>query len=216
MQRKQRGKRVVDGVLAFSLLAVLWPVMLLLAVLVRASMGVPVIFRQKRPGLGGKPIEVLKFRTMNDLRDDSGNPKDDAERVTRVGMFLRRTSLDELPQLLNVIRGEMSLVGPRPLMMEYWEHYTPEQRRRHDVMPGITRWAQIHGLNDLPFSQRIECDLWYVDNWSLWLDLRILAGTVWKVLSSRGVKLERVGEVDDLGLHPQSRKRKGAKAHGEC
>lgn len=206
----------MDLVLATGMLVLLWPLMVVVALLVRFSMGAPVLFRQSRPGLGGEPFEVMKFRTMKDERDSSGKLKEDRERVTRAGMFLRKTSLDELPQLWNVIRGQMSLVGPRPLMLEYLEHYTPEQRRRHEVMPGITGWAQIHGRNHLRFSQRIAHDLWYVENWSLKLDLQILVRTVWKVLGSRGVKLERLQEIDDLGLHPESHKSPRAGGAGEC
>lgn len=205
MEKKQPGKRTMDLILALGLLLGLWPIMLFSALLVRISMGTPVLYRQSRPGLAGRPFALFKFRTMREERDELGKLKEDHERVTGVGMLLRKTSLDELPQLWNVLRGEMSLVGPRPLLMEYLKHYTPEQLRRHEVMPGITGWAQIHGRNQLPFSARLEYDLWYVENWSLRLDLKILARTVWKVLCTRGVKLEQIEEIDDLGLHPESR-----------
>lgn len=203
---KQSGKRFMDLALAVPMVVVLSPLFVIAALLVAVSMGRPILFRQQRPGYKGQPFMVYKFRTMNQERDASGKLKEDQERVTRIGNFLRKTSLDELPQLWNVLRGEMSLVGPRPLMMEYLERYTPEQMRRHDVMPGITGWAQIGGRTEVPFSQRLQRDLWYVENWSLWLDLQILMRTLSRVLFSRGVKLQVLEEVDDLGLHPDTKK----------
>jgi lipopolysaccharide/colanic/teichoic acid biosynthesis glycosyltransferase len=204
----QRGKRLIDLLLAVPAFVLFLPAMAVVWLLVAAGLGRPVLFRQRRPGLGGRPFTVLKFRTMTDARDADGNLKPDIERLTRLGRFLRKSSLDELPQLWNVVRGEMSLVGPRPLLMEYLPHYTPEQQRRHDVLPGITGWAQINGRNVATFSERLKLDVWYVDQWSLGLDARILASTLLKVLRSSGVRLEQtLEEIDDIGLHPETRKK---------
>jgi sugar transferase EpsL len=181
------GKRVFDVVLAAALLVVLSPILLIVAALVRARLGVPLVFHQTRPGRGGRPFTLLKFRTMTDARDATGALLPDAARFTTVGRFLRRTSLDELPELVNVLRGDMSLVGPRPLLMEYLPRYSPEQWRRHDVRPGITGWAQVHGRNALTWDEKFALDVWYVDNRSFRLDLEILARTAREVLSGRGV-----------------------------
>jgi len=180
-------KRWIDiggAILLFLLLA---PFMLLIALLIRITMGAPVLFRQQRPGLHGKPFTLYKFRTMTDARDEQGNLLPDEQRLTRLGRFLRSTSLDELPELWNVLKGDMSLVGPRPLLMEYLPLYTPEQFRRHEVRPGITGWAQIHGRNALSWEERFTLDVWYVDHVSFWLDLKILALTLWKVLTREGI-----------------------------
>jgi lipopolysaccharide/colanic/teichoic acid biosynthesis glycosyltransferase len=147
--------------------------------------GTPFLFRQKRPGLLGKPFWVYKFRTMIDIRDTHGNLLPDAERLTGLGHFLRSTSLDELPEMFNVLRGEMSWVGPRPLLMQYLERYSAEQARRHEVVPGITGWAQINGRNALTWEEKFKLDVWYVDHWSLWLDIKILLLSVIKVLRRR-------------------------------
>ncbi len=203
-------KRLLDLAVSALLLVLLSPVFLMLAVLIRLSMGSPVLFRQVRPGFHARPFPVVKFRTMNDARDAGGELLGDRERLTSLGRFMRRFSLDELPQLWNVLRGEMSLVGPRPLLMEYLDRYTPEQARRHQVRPGITGWAQVQGRQDLPFSRRLELDVWYVDYRSLWLDLKILFLTLGRTLRSTGVKPgQEVAEVDDLGLHPSVRKQRG-------
>jgi sugar transferase EpsL len=183
-------KRVFDIVVSAVALTVLAPVMGLIALLVWRTMGRPVLFRQARPGLHGKPFVMYKFRTMRDLRDAEGNLLPDEARLTPFGRWLRSTSLDELPELLNVLRGEMSLVGPRPLLMEYLERYTPEQARRHEVKPGITGWAQIHGRNNLSWEERLRLDVWYVDHWSLWLDLKILWRTLWMVLRREGISAQ--------------------------
>lgn len=175
-------KRAIDIVVACSCLVFLGPVMLFVAVLIRRKLGRPVLFRQIRPGLDGRPFEMLKFRTMLDARDAKGNLLPDEQRVTPFGQFLRSTSIDELPELLNVLRGDMSLVGPRPLLMEYLPLYSEDQKRRHDVRPGITGWAQINGRNAISWQKKFELDVWYVDNQSFWLDLKILFLTVWKVL----------------------------------
>jgi lipopolysaccharide/colanic/teichoic acid biosynthesis glycosyltransferase len=180
-------KRVMDVVVASVSLAVLAPVLLLLAACVRLRLGAPVLFRQERPGRGGRPFLMLKFRTMRYATDDAGNPLPDAQRLTAFGRFLRSTSLDELPELWNVVRGDMSLVGPRPLLMEYLRLYSPEQARRHEVRPGLTGWAQVNGRNALSWERKFELDVWYVENRSFLLDLRILLLTVKKVFVREGI-----------------------------
>ncbi len=181
------GKRAVDLVLSLAGLVAALPLLLLGAALVRARLGAPVLFRQRRPGRGGELFTLLKFRTMTDARDERGELLPDERRLTPAGAFLRRWSLDELPELLNVVRGDMSLVGPRPLLEEYLERYSPEQARRHEVRPGITGWAQIHGRNELSWPRRLEMDVWYVDRISLGLDLRILVTTAWKIVTGEGI-----------------------------
>jgi len=161
--------------------------------LVRVKLGAPILFRQKRPGLHGKPFLMFKFRTMTDARDKRGNLLSDAERLTPFGRFLRSTSLDELPELFNVLKGEMSLIGPRPLLMQYLDRYTPEQMRRHEARPGITGWAQINGRNAITWEEKFALDVWYVDNFSFFLDLKILLLTVFKILKREGVT--QVGHV---------------------
>lgn len=184
------SKRVFDLLASSLLIVILSPMLLLIALLVWLVHGSPVIFRQQRPGYQGKPFICLKFRTMNDRRDEHGKLLPDEQRLTSLGKFLRSTSLDELPELLNVLRGEMSLVGPRPLLMQYLDRYTPEQARRHEVLPGITGWAQINGRNILSWEDKFCLDVWYVDHWSFWLDLKILALTVIKVLRREGISRE--------------------------
>ena len=181
------GKRVFDLVLTVPALVLLSPLLGLLALLVRLGLGGPVIFRQQRPGLNGGPFTLFKFRTMTDARDGQGDLLPDAERLTRFGRFLRSTSLDELPELFNVLTGEMSLVGPRPLHMRYLERYSPDQMRRHEVKPGITGWAQVNGRNALTWEEKFALDVWYVDHHSLWLDLKIVAMTVYKILPREGI-----------------------------
>ena len=181
------GKRLFDVIVAGTALIVLAPLLALLALLVRAGMGAPVLFRQDRPGLHGVPFTLYKFRTMRDTRDAHGNLLDDDARLTPIGRFLRSTSLDELPELVNILKGDMSLVGPRPLLMEYLLRYTPEQMRRHDVVPGLTGWAQVSGRNALDWDEKFACDVWYVDNRSFLLDLRILAATALIVLRRQGI-----------------------------
>lgn len=180
-------KRSVDVALAFTALVLLSPLLLVVAACVRAALGSPVLFRQQRPGRGGRPFTLVKFRTMRDASDAHGRPLDDAERLTNFGRLLRATSVDELPELWNVLRGDMSLVGPRPLLMEYLPRYTAEQRRRHDVRPGITGWAQVHGRNDTSWDARFAHDVWYVDHRSFWLDVRILIATVRQLLVADGI-----------------------------
>ncbi len=183
-------KRAFDVAVASALILALSPLMLVIALMVWRKLGRPVLFRQVRPGLHGKPFVMYKFRTMTDARDAQGNLLPDSERLTPFGKWLRATSLDELPELFNVLKGDMSLVGPRPLLMEYLERYTPEQARRHEVKPGITGWAQIHGRNALSWEEKFKLDVWYVDNWSLWLDLKILWRTLWIVLRREGISAE--------------------------
>jgi lipopolysaccharide/colanic/teichoic acid biosynthesis glycosyltransferase len=183
-------KRVLDVAASAAGLALLAPIVAVTALAVRVGIGTPVLFRQQRPGLHGRPFEMLKFRTMLDGTDRDGNPLPDEARMTRLGRLLRSTSLDELPGLWNVLRGEMSLVGPRPLLMEYLPLYTPEQARRHDVRPGITGWAQVNGRNAIGWDEKFRLDVWYVDNRSLLLDLKILLMTVKKVFVREGISGE--------------------------
>jgi len=184
---KRQEKRVLDVLLAACALVALSPVLLVVAVLVRMRLGAPVLFTQVRPGLGGRPFRMVKFRTMTEARDAAGTLLPDNVRLTPFGKFLRSTSLDELPELWNVLRGEMSLVGPRPLLMQYLPLYSDEQRRRHEVRPGITGWAQVNGRNASSWEERFRQDVWYVDRQSLWLDVKILAMTVLKVVKRDGV-----------------------------
>ena len=183
-------KRAFDIVAAGCALFVLAPVIGFVAWQISRKMGSPVLFRQVRPGLNGKPFEMIKFRTMKDAIDTSGNPLPDSERLTPFGQFLRSSSLDELPELWNVLKGDMSLVGPRPLLMEYLPLYSPEQARRHEVRPGVTGWAQGNGRNTLSWEDKFKLDVWYVDNRSLWLDIKVLFLTVKKVLVRDGISAE--------------------------
>ncbi|HCS12251.1 MAG: sugar transferase [Zetaproteobacteria bacterium CG06_land_8_20_14_3_00_59_53] len=180
-------KRLFDFLVALLMLSVVWPLLLVLAVLVRIRLGSPVLFSQQRPGLHGKPFFIRKFRTMSDKRDAAGELLPDAERLTAFGRFMRRFSLDELPQLFNVLKGELSLVGPRPLLMEYLPLYSREQARRHEVRPGITGWAQVNGRNAISWEERFRLDVWYVEHQSFWLDMKILWMTLLKVVRSEGV-----------------------------
>ena len=181
------GKRVLDVLLTIPVLLVLSPVLVVAAVLVRMQLGAPVLFRQQRPGRYGEPFTIYKFRTMTDARNSQRNLLSDADRLTPFGRFLRATSLDELPELYNILLGDMSLVGPRPLLMEYLSLYTPEQMRRHEVKPGITGWAQVNGRNDISWKEKIALDTWYVENQSLGLDINILWRTIIKVLKREGI-----------------------------
>lgn len=183
-------KRLFDLLVLFLTLPVWLPLLAGVALLVWWKLGSPVLFRQRRPGLGGRPFELRKFRSMTDARDAQGRLRPDAERLTPWGRWLRASSLDELPELLNVLRGEMSLVGPRPLLLQYLERYSPRQARRHEVRPGLTGWAQINGRNALSWEEKFELDVWYVEHQSLWLDLRILLRTVGKVLRREGITRE--------------------------
>ncbi len=187
---RQKVKRLLDVAIALPALVVLWPLLLTVAIVARIKLGKPVLFRQVRPGLGGLPVTIVKFRTMRDAFDDSGQPLADEERMTTFGNSLRRLSLDEIPQLWNVLRGDLSLVGPRPLLTEYLPLYSPEQARRHEMRPGVTGWAQVNGRNAIGWDQKLALDTWYVDHWSLWLDIRILARTVVKVVRREGISGE--------------------------
>ncbi len=184
---REGSKRVLDSCLSAAALMLLSPILGLVALLVRLRMGTPVLFRQVRPGLRGRPFTILKFRTMINETDGSGRLLSDGERLTSLGRFLRNSSLDELPELFNVLKGDMSLVGPRPLFMKYLPYYTEREGLRHSVRPGITGWAQIHGRNYLPWDQRLALDVWYVQNRSLSLDLSILLRTCMQVIRRQGV-----------------------------
>ncbi|MFP4150239.1 MAG: sugar transferase [Nitriliruptoraceae bacterium] len=190
------SKRVLDIVGAAVGGVLLAPLTAVIALLVRWRLGPPVLFRQLRPGLHGEPFELIKFRTMTDERGPDGRPLPDAERLPRFGRVLRSTSLDELPELWNVLKGDMSLVGPRPLLLEYLPRYSPRQARRHEVRPGLTGWAQVNGRNARSWEERLELDVWYVEHRSLWLDLRILARTLLAVLRRDGVAAEGQATVE--------------------
>jgi len=184
------AKRCVDVGVALGALTVLGPVALVVAAAVRVTMGSPVVFAQRRPGKGGKTFTIYKFRTMRDACGPDGKPLPDDARLTKVGLLLRKTSLDEIPQLLNVLRGEMSLVGPRPLLPQYLPWYSPREATRHDLRPGITGWAQINGRNETTWERRLECDAWYIENLSAWLDLKIAVATIAKVVRRSGVQAD--------------------------
>jgi lipopolysaccharide/colanic/teichoic acid biosynthesis glycosyltransferase len=184
---QQHGKRAFDALMSGCALALLAPILAMIALLVRIKLGSPVLFRQERPGRRETPFVLVKFRTMTDRRDAPGVLLADSERLVPIGRFLRATSLDELPELVNVLRGDMSLVGPRPLLMQYRERYTLEQARRHEVKPGVTGWAQINGRNALSWDDKFRLDVWYVDHRSLLLDLKILTLTCWKLLTREGI-----------------------------
>jgi len=180
-------KRFFD--FCFTLIAVFFlsPLLIVLALMVRLILGRPILFRQQRPGLHGRPFTIYKFRTMTEARDAHGTLLPDGERLTRFGRFLRSTSLDELPELFNVLKGDMSLVGPRPLLMQYLDRYTPEQARRHEVKPGLTGWSQVNGRNAISWEEKFGLDVWYVDNRSTWLDIKIILITAWMILRREGI-----------------------------
>lgn len=182
--------KVLDGIGAGAAVLVASPILAAVALLLRIKMGSPIPFRQQRPGLHGKPFTFYKFRTMTNERDAEGNLLPDDERITKVGAFLRKTTLDELPSLFNVLKGDMSLVGPRPLLMSYLDRYTPEQARRHEVRPGLTGWAVVNGRNSLSWEEKFEMDVWYVDNRSFWLDVKILWKTATLIFKRSGVSAE--------------------------
>jgi sugar transferase EpsL len=196
------SKRIIDVALALPGMVILSPLFLIIAILVGLNYGPPIIFRQKRPGYLGKPFWVYKFRTMTNALDQVNNLLPDSERITRLGRILRSFSLDELPELFNVLKGEMSLVGPRPLLMQYLERYSPEQARRHEVLPGITGWAQINGRNALTWEEKFTLDVWYVDNWTLGLDIKILLITAIKVLRREGINQTGYATAEEfMGTH---------------
>ncbi len=191
-------KRIFDISAAIVILLLLSPVLLILTFLLLVIQGQPLLFCQERPGLGGRIFKLCKFRTMKVQQDASGKVLPDEERITAIGRFLRRSSLDELPELINVIKGEMSLVGPRPLLVQYLKRYSPEQARRHEVLPGITGWAQINGRNAITWDEKFRLDLWYVEHWSFWLDIRILFKTLWKVISGEGISQPGRATMDEF------------------
>ena len=199
------GKRLVDLLVTAPFVISISPLMLLLGLCSLLFMGKPLLFRQSRPGFRESPFTIYKFRTMHDLTDSQGHPLPDGQRLSRFGVFLRRTSLDELPEVWNVLRGDMSLVGPRPLLPEYLPRYTALQRRRHEVRPGITGWAQVNGRNSLTWEQKFELDVWYVDHGSFWLDVKILWLTVRKVICGEGVSQEGHATMPEfMGIPPKS------------
>jgi sugar transferase EpsL len=193
-------KRALDLAGALIILALIWPLMLVIALIIRLTMGSPIFFRQVRPGLGERPFTLVKFRTMVESRDSNVDPSTDAARLTAVGRTLRHFSLDELPQLWNVLTGAMSLVGPRPLLMEYLSQYTPEQARRHLMKPGITGLTQVKGRNALTWEEKFHWDIWYVDHWSLWLDFQILWSTLEKVVRREGINQQGKATVEKFGV----------------
>jgi lipopolysaccharide/colanic/teichoic acid biosynthesis glycosyltransferase len=210
-----RGKRLLDLALTISALIVLSPVLTVVAALVALWTGRPLIFTQVRPGLQTTPFTVYKFRTMMEAYDREGEPLPDRDRLTALGCFLRATSLDELPELFNVLKGEMSLVGPRPLFTKYLPYYSKQEMSRFTVRPGITGWAQINGRNDLAWDQRLACDVWYVEHCSLWLDLRILWSTVFKVLRRANVQLDTSVIEGDLSVERAGNDTRAARSMGE-
>jgi len=199
-------KRIFDIVFSLVLIVLLSPILLFLAIAIRFLLGSPVLFKQKRPGKSGRIFWIYKFRTMNGDRDNQGNLLPDEQRMTRFGAFLRSTSLDELPELINVLKGDMSFVGPRPLLVEYLDRYTDEQARRHEVKPGITGWAQVNGRNAISWEEKFKLDVWYVDNRSFWLDIKILILTVKKVLIREGISSSNSVTMDKFMGYNESNK----------
>jgi sugar transferase EpsL len=181
------SKRILDLIIAFLGLIILSPIIILTAILVRIFLGKPILFRQTRPGYKGKPFTIYKFHTMSEGRDAQGNLLPDDMRLTRLGKFLRASSLDELPELFNILRGDMSFIGPRPLLMEYLPLYSSEQMRRHDVYPGMTGWAQVNGRNAITWQDKFKLDVWYVDHWGFRLDIKIIFMSLWKVIRREGI-----------------------------
>ena len=197
-------KRLFDLISSAAGLIAINPLLVVLAVLVRLKLGSPILFRQQRPGLGGKAFVIYKFRTMTDQRDASGNLLPDSQRLPAFGRFLRNTSFDELPELLNVLKGDMSIVGPRPLMMKYLGRYSPEQARRHEVKPGITGWAQINGRNAISWEDKFKLDVWYVDNRTFWLDVKIILKSIWMVIAREGITQQGRATMDEFMGTPQN------------
>lgn len=192
------AKRLLDIILSALILTVLSPVLLVVGVTIFLSYGRPIFFKHTRPGKHGKPFTLIKFRSMKDAYDKDGNLLPDAQRITRFGNFIRRTSIDELPGFYNVLRGDMSLVGPRPLLMRYLGRYSVEQARRHDVLPGVTGWAQINGRNAISWDEKFMLDLWYIDHWSFWLDIKIIFLTIWKVIKGRDISQPGRATMDEF------------------
>lgn len=203
-------KRVFDIIVSALTITVLFPVLFILTVAIRWKLGSPVFFRQQRPGMLGKPFRLFKFRTMTNARDKNYKLLPDEQRLTRFGRFLRSTSLDELPELLNVLKGDMSLVGPRPLLIQYLDHYTTEQARRHEVKPGITGWAQVNGRNAITWEEKFKLDVWYVDHWSIWLDIKIIFLTIWEIFKREGINQAGQATMEEFkGSEAKSCKKKG-------
>uniref|UniRef100_A0A7C3RL94 Sugar transferase n=1 Tax=Dictyoglomus thermophilum TaxID=14 RepID=A0A7C3RL94_DICTH len=188
--KNENIKRLIDVIGSLIGLTISSPLIIIISVIIYFTMGRPIFFKQIRPGLNGKPFVIYKFRTMLDLRDENGNLLPDEKRLTPIGKFLRNTTLDELPEFWNVLKGDMSLVGPRPLLMEYLDRYNPEQARRHEVKPGMTGWAQINGRNTISWEEKFKLDVWYVDNWNILLDLKIVFLTILKVIKREGISAE--------------------------
>jgi lipopolysaccharide/colanic/teichoic acid biosynthesis glycosyltransferase len=197
-------KRLFDIISSAAGLIAISPLLVVLAVLVRLKLGSPILFRQQRPGLGGKAFVIYKFHTMTDQRDTSGNLLPDEQRLPAFGRFLRSTSFDELPELFNVLKGDMSIVGPRPLMMKYLDRYSPQQARRHEVKPGITGWAQINGRNAISWEDKFKFDVWYVDNWTFWLDMKIILKSIWMVIAREGITQQGRATTDEFMGTPQN------------
>lgn len=191
-------KRIFDLIVSALAITGLFPLLFVLTVAVRWQLGSPIFFRQQRPGMEGKPFRLFKFRTMFDACDVDGKLLPDKHRLTRFGRFLRSTSLDELPELFNVLKGDMSLVGPRPLLMQYLDRYTHAQARRHEVKPGITGWAQVNGRNALTWEEKFKLDVWYVDNQSFWLDVKIIFMTIWKILKREGINQQGQATMEEF------------------
>ena len=204
-------KRLFDIITSSLLIIPLMPLMLFIALVIWITMGRPILFKQRRVGYQGRAFTIYKFRTMTEERDEHGNLMPDEQRLTKVGKFLRETSLDELPELFNVLKGDMSLVGPRPLLVEYLPYYTPEEKKRHNMRPGITGWAQVNGRNAISWDQKLALDIWYVDNWSLWLDFKIILMTIIKVIKREGISADgcatapRLDEVRVRSMREKSR-----------
>ncbi len=207
---KKYIKRILDVVLSIIALLVLWPIMLVVAILVRTKLGSPVIFKQKRPGKDEKIFTLCKFRTMSNEKDENGNLLPDEKRLTKFGKFLRSTSLDELPELINIIKGDMSIVGPRPLTVSYLKYYNEEEKHRHDVRPGLTGLAQINGRNCLQWEDRFKYDLQYIENITFMNDLKIILGTAKKVLKRENVVVRGTGETNDFSTYRESQMKKEA------
>ena len=206
-------KRLFDLTVAVPSVIILAPLLIFIGILLQIKIGSPIFFRQLRAGRHGNPFSIYKFRTMTDERDKDGNLLPDGERLTSPGRFLRKTSMDELPQLFNVIRGDMSIVGPRPLVAKYLERYTPEQARRHEVRPGITGWAQVNGRNTISWENKFKLDVWYVDNRGLWLDVTIIFMTVLRVLKRDGISREGEATMKEFIPHAKAQRRKGVKKY---
>ncbi len=199
------SKRMFDLLVTSLALILLSPLILIIAILARLLLGMPILFRQQRPGYKGRPFAIYKFRTMTDARDSHGILLPDSARLTRFGAFMRSLSLDELPELFNILRGDMSVVGPRPLLMEYLPRYSPEQMRRHDAHPGLTGWAQVNGRNATDWPTRFALDVWYVDHWSFWLDMKIILLTIWKVIRRENVNQPGQATVEYFMGNEESR-----------